>query len=82
MASIVNRAASAPPTMLKVTIAPASGSVAVTVVTAVVFSATEAAAVAPPPSDVMTGGSLTLVTVTAIACVSTRLPSETCTITS
>ena len=63
-------------------VAPASGSVAVTVVTAVVFSATEAAAVAPPPFDVMTGASLTLVTVTAIACVSIRLPSETCTITS
>jgi hypothetical protein len=43
-------------------------SVAVTVVTAVVFSAIEIAAVAPPPFEVMTGGTFTTaVTVTAIA---------------
>ena len=63
-------------------VAPASGSVAVTVVTAVLFSATETAAVAPAPLEVMTGASLTLVTVTAIAWVSIRLPSEACTTTS
>ena len=46
-------------------------SVAVTVVTAVVFSATLTQAVAPPPFEVMTGAlSLTLVTVTAMAWVS------------
>ena len=44
-----------------------------TVVTAVVFSATLTAAVAPPPSLVITGLlSLTAVTVTAIACVSVK----------
>ena len=54
-----------------------------TVVTAVLFSATLTAAVAPPPFEVMTGAlSLTFVTVTAMACVSVRLPSETCTVTS
>ena len=52
-------------------------------VTAVWFSAALTAAVAPPPFDVMTGASLTLVTVTAIACVSEPpLPSLTCTETS
>ena len=81
-ASIANIAASAPPLMLKVSVDAASGSVAVTVVTAVVFSAIDTAAAAPPPLEVMTGASLTLVTVTAIACVSMRLPSETWTITS
>ena len=35
---------------------PGSGSVAVTVVTAVVFSATETAAVFPPPFDAIVGG--------------------------
>ena len=50
--------------------APGSGSVAVTVVTAVAFSASVIAAVAPPPFEVMTGASLTLVTVTARAWVS------------
>ena len=39
--------------------------------------------VAPPPFEVMTGAlSLTLVTVTAMAWVSVRVPSETCTVTS
>ena len=54
-----------------------------TVVTAVVFSATLTEAVAPPPFEVMTGAlSLTLVTVTAMAWVSVRVPSETWTVTS
>ena len=60
-----------------------SASLAVTVVTAVLFSATLTAAFAPPPSLVMTGVlSLTGVTVTAIVCMSVRLPSLTCTMTS
>ena len=46
---------------------PTSGSVAVTVVTAVVFSAIETAAVSPPPFDVIVGTSFWLVTVTAMA---------------
>ena len=46
---------------------PASGSVAVTVVTAVVFSAIDAAAVSPPPFDVIVGTSFWLVTVIAMA---------------
>ena len=54
-ASIVNSAASAPPVIEKVSVCPASGSVAVTVVTAAPFSATETAAVSPPPSEVMVG---------------------------
>ena len=63
-------------------LAPASGSVAVTVVTAVVFSATDTLAVAPPPLEVIAGASFWLVTVTAIACVSVSVPSEAWTITS
>ena len=56
---------------------------AVTVVTAVAFSATGIAAVAPPPFEVIDRAvSLTLVTVTAMACVSVRVPSETWTVTS
>ena len=63
--------------------APASASLAVTVVTAVVFSAMLTAAVAPPPLELMTGGlSLTLLTVTAMAWLSVKVPSETCTVTS
>jgi hypothetical protein len=55
----------------------------VTVVTAVVFSATLTAAVAPPPFEVMTGVlSLTPVTVTAMSWVSVLVPSDTCTCTS
>ena len=62
---------------------PASGSVALTSVTAVVFSATFTVAAAPPPLEVITGGSLTLVTVTAIVWVSVPpRPSATCTVTS
>ena len=62
---------------------PPSTSVEVTVVTAVWFSATLAAAVDPPPLLVISGASLALVTVTAIACVSLPpLPSLTCTVTS
>mgnify|MGYP003694582959 CR=1 FL=1 len=44
---------------------PVSTSVAVTVVTAVVFSATLSAALTPPPSLVISGASLTAVTVTS-----------------
>ena len=56
---------------------------AVTVVTAVLFSATLRLAVAPPPLLVITGTlSFTGVTVTAIVCVSVSVPSLTCTITS
>jgi hypothetical protein len=40
------------------------------VATALVFSLTEIAAVAPPPFDVMMGASFTLPTVMAMACVS------------
>jgi len=66
-----------------VSVEPASASVAVTVVTAVPFSATETLAVAPAPFEVITGAlSLTSVTVTAIAWVSVRAPSETLTVTS
>jgi hypothetical protein len=55
----------------------------VTVVTAVLFSATLTAAVAPPPFDVIAGAlSLTLVTVTAMSWMSVLVPSETCTCTS
>ena len=55
-----------------------SASVAVTVVTAVAFSATFRVAEAPPPSLVIVGVlSLSAVTVTAIDCVSVNVPSET-----
>ena len=60
----------------------ASGSVAVTVVTAVPFSATVSAAVGPPPLEVIAGASLTFVTVTEINCVSVSAPSDTSTMTS
>ena len=62
--SIENRAASTPASE-KVS-GCRSMSVAVTVVTAVVFSATTNAAVAPPPSEVMTGRSFTGATFTVI----------------
>ena len=56
---------------------------ALTSVTAVVFSATFTVAAAPPPLEVIAGGSLTLVTVTAIVWVSVPpRPSATCTVTS
>ena len=57
---------------------------ATTVVTTVPFSATDTAAVAPPPFELITGAafSTTSVTVTAIAWLSVRVPSETCTVTS
>ena len=45
-----------------------------TVDTALVFSPSETAPVAPPPSDVMTGASFAFVTVTAIACSSNKAP--------
>ena len=52
-------------------------------VTAVLFSAIETEAVAPPPFEVMTGASFALVMVTAIACTSVPpSPSETVTCTS
>ena len=84
LALIANFAASAPPTIEKVSVdVGKSASVAVTVVTAVLFSATLTAAVAPPPLLVMAGGlSLTGVTVTAMTCVSVNVPSVTCTVTS
>ena len=80
----MNRAASAPPLMLYVSVcAGRSASVAVTFVTAVEFSATLTAAVAPAPSLVMTGAlSLVALTVTAIAWLSVSVPSLTCTVTS
>ena len=54
-----NFAASAPPSIAYVSVcAGASASVAVTVVTAETFSATEIAAVALPPLLVMTGARL------------------------
>jgi hypothetical protein len=53
---IANFAASAPPLIEYVSVSPGrSASVAVTVVTAVTFSATLTAALAPPPFDEMTG---------------------------
>ena len=82
VALIVNRPWSAPPARLKVSVAPASGSLAVTVVTAVVFSAMLAVALVPPPPEVIATGSLVLVTVTAMAWVSVSAPSETWTTTS
>ena len=60
-----------------------SASLAVTVVTGRVFSARLMAAVAPPPLLLITGVlSFTGVTVTAMAWVSLRNPSLTCTVTS
>ena len=82
-ALIENFAASAPPLIEYVSVgAGRSASVAVTVVTAVVFSATLIDALAPAPLLVMTGAlSSTGVTVTAIAWVSVSVPSLACTIT-
>ena len=58
-----------------------SGSVAATVVTAVVFSGIEMVAVSPPPFDVITGGSLTGTTWTvACAVLLSVSPSETTTV--
>ena len=74
---IVNFAESAPPEMLYVSVAPASGSVPVTACTAVWFSA--AFAVAALVTD---GASFTFVTVTATACVADSVPSLTRTVTS
>ncbi len=82
---MANLAASAPPLIEKVSVcAGKSASVAVTVVTAVVFSATLTEAVAPPPLDVISGLlSLPGVTVTAMACESVPpAPSLTSTVTS
>ncbi len=54
-----------------------------TVVTVVVFSLMSSEALAPPPSDVISGASLTPVMFTVIVCVSKPpTPSETWTITS
>ena len=53
-----------------------STSVAVTVVTAVLFSATLTEAVLPPPLDVITGASLTLVTVIVNAWLVGRPPAS------
>ncbi len=80
--SIAKRAASAPPAMLY-TAVPPSTLLDVTLPTAVRFSATVTPAVAPPPWLVISGASLTLVTVMAMACVAVPpLPSATCTVTS
>ena len=81
-ASIENSAASAPPVIDQVICDPASGSAAVRVVAAVVFSLTDTVPVGPPPADVITGASLVLVTVTLMVWLSVRFPSETCTVTS
>ena len=66
-ASIWNLAASSPPTIENASDGP-SGSVTVTVVTAVAFSCTLMLAVAPPPFDVMLSGSFCGVTVMAKVC--------------
>ena len=81
--SIWKRAASAPPLMRQLSVPTLSPSVAVAVVTAVVFSLTLRLALAPPPSLVMTGAwSLPSVMVTVRAWVSVCTPSRTSTITS
>ena len=69
--------------MLYVKVSPGrSASVAVTVVTDVVFSPTLIVAVAPAPLEVIVGVlSLTAVTLTMSVCVSIKDPSETRTIT-
>ena len=54
--SIVKLALSAPPEILKLLVSPASGSVAVTVVTDVVPSWMLIVVELPPPFDVITGG--------------------------
>jgi len=48
--------------------------VAATVVTAVVFSSMEMAAVSPPSLEVISGASFTLSTVTVMVCTSVRVP--------
>ena len=58
---MTNLATSAPPT-IEYTAVPPSTSLLVTVVTALVFSATLTDAVVPPPLLVITGASLTAVT--------------------
>ena len=61
-----NRPSSAPPTIENVEAGPSASS-AVTVVTAVAFSATETVAVSPPPFDVIAGvTSFTSVTFTVM----------------
>jgi hypothetical protein len=64
-----------------VSVVPASGSLPTTVVTAVVFSGMLTVAVALPPLLVMTGGSLTFVTVTATGWLVTSEPSDAWTVT-
>jgi len=77
---IVNSESSAPPVMLNVSVwAGKSSSSAVTVVTDVWFSSTLTSAVAPPPSEVITGASFTSSTVTVMVCTSVVMPSETVT---
>src|SRR5688572_5387851 len=63
---MVNFAASTPPTIEYAGAAPPSGSVATTVVTAVVFSGTDAVAVAPPPLELITGASFAAVIETVV----------------
>ena len=58
------------------------GVAAVTVVTAVVFSATLIDAEGAAAFDVMKGASLTSVTLTAMDWLAVRLPSDVCTMTS
>ena len=82
MELMLNSPASAPPVMEYESKGDTSGSVAATVVTAVEFSATVTVALTPPPLEVITGGSSTSVTVTAIAWLSVLVPSETWTVTS
>ena len=79
---MLNLAASSPPWIENVGPGPASGSVAATVVTAVVFSATGTVALAPPLLEVITGTSFTLVTMTVTAWVSRSEPSLALTVTS
>ncbi len=80
---MTKRAASAPPEMRQLKVPTLSPSVAVPVVTAVVFSSMFRLALAPPPSLVKTGAwSLPSVMVMATTWVSVCTPSRTSTITS
>jgi len=62
LVSMMKCPASSPPASVNTSVSP-SGSDAITVVTAVMFSATAMLALAPPPSDVMAGALLVLPTV-------------------
>jgi len=72
---MLNFAESAPPVRLKVSVwAGSSSSEASTSVTAVWFSFTEMAAVAPPPLEEIAGLSFTSATVTVMVCTSVSVP--------